>query len=227
MKIVIDIGGSVLCPEGVHNPDYLKEFKKLILRFAKEHKFVIVVGGGGVAKGMIDYAEKAGARDRDLRDLIGIMATRTNASVLLSVMGSKAYQGIPASENEAARALKSSNIVVMGGTRPRQTTDAVSVQAAKEINADFIIVATNVKGVYTHNPFKYSYAEFLESLTPKQLVDIVKPCEFRPGHSGVLDPVAVGLLLKYRIKTVVLDGRDLDNLEKALTGKKFVGSLIE
>ncbi len=227
MKLVIDIGGSVLCPEGVPRPGYLKEFRRLILKFARENRVVIVVGGGGLAKSMINYAEKAGARDRDLRDWIGIMATRFNASMLIAVMGKKAYQGIPRSEKEASQALKSGKIVVMGGLRPKQTTDAVRVQVAKEIKADLIIIATNVKGVYTRNPFKFSYAKFLESLTPKQLVEIVKPCDFRPGHSGVLDPVAAKLLLKYRIKTVVLDGRDLNNMRKALEGKRFIGTVIE
>ena len=227
MKIVIDIGGSVLCPEGVPKPGYLKDFRKLVLGFARDHKVVIVVGGGGLAKSMIDYAEKAGARDRDLRDWIGIMATRFNASLLAAVIGKKACPGIPASEKEVARALKAGNIVVMGGLRPRQTTDAVSVQVAREIKADLIIVATNVKGVYTHNPFKYSYAKFLESLSPKQLLEIVKPCDFRPGHSGVLDPVAAELLIKTGIKTVVLDGRDLENMKNALEGERFTGTVIE
>lgn len=227
MKIVIDIGGSVLCPEGSPNPEYLKDFRRLVLGFARNHKIVIVVGGGGLAKGMIGYAEKAGAEDRDLRDWIGIMATRVNAALLLSVIGKKAYPGIPESVREASRALKSKKIVVMGGLKPRQTTDAVSVQVAKEIGADFIVIATNVRGIYTRNPLKFSYAEFLESLSPEQVLEIVKPCDFRPGHSGVLDPVAAKLLIKSRIKTVVLDGRNLNNLRNALKGEKFIGSVIE
>lgn len=227
MKIVIDIGGSVLCPEGSPKPDYLRGFKDLVLRFAKDNQVVIVVGGGGLAKEMIGHAERAGAGDRNLRDWIGIMATRVNASMIVAVIGSKAYPGIPDSVKEAAQALKSRNIVVMGGLKSRQTTDAVAVQVAKDIKADFIVIATNVKGVYSHNPLKFSYAKFIDSLTAKRLLEIVKPCEFRPGHSGVLDPVAAKLLIKSRIRTLVLDGRDLGNLEKALKGDKFTGSIIE
>ncbi len=227
MKIVIGMGGSVLCPEGSPNLDYMKGFRKLVLELAGEHRIVIVVGGGGIAREMIGYAEKAGVRDRDLRDMIGIMATRFNASLVMAVIGNGAYARIPESEEEAAEAFKSGKIVVMGGLRPRQTTDAVSVQVAREIGADLIVVATNVKGVYTHNPFKYSYARFIESLSPKQLLEIVKPCDFRPGHSGVLDPVAARLLLKSRIRAVVLDGRDLGNMRNALEGKRFTGTIIE
>ncbi len=227
MKLVIDIGGSVLCPEGAPKPGYLKDFRKLVLGFARDHKVVIVVGGGGLAKNMIAHAEDVGAGDRDALDKIGMAAARVNASVLAAVIGEKACHCIPDSEEKAAECLEKGKIVIMGGLRTRQTTDAVAVQVAKEIGADMIVVATNVKGVYTRNPFKFSYAKFLESLSPKQLVEIVKPCDFRPGHSGILDPVAAKLLLKYRIKTVVLDGRDLNNMRKALEGKRFIGTVIE
>lgn len=227
MKIVIDMGGSVLCPEGVPKPGYLRDFRKLVLGFAKDHKIVIVAGGGGLAKGMIARAEEAGAKDRDLRDLIGIAATRVNASILLSVIGDRAYSRVPQDTKEAAKALESCSIAVMGGIRPRQTTDAVAVQVAREIKADFIVVATNVKGVYTKNPLKYKDARFLKSVSPRELVRIVEPCDFRPGHSGVLDPVAARELVGGGIKTLVLDGRDLDSMKKALTGKEFIGTVIE
>jgi len=227
MKIVIDIGGSILCPKGVPDVEYLKKLRGVLLGIAKKNRIVIVVGGGGLAKKMITSAEKAGARNRDLLDRLGITATRVNAGVLAAVIGDKACQCIPDSEEKAAKCMKKGIVVVMGGLRTRQTTDAVAVQVAKEAKADLIVVATNVKGVYNRNPFKFSYAKFIESMTPEQLAEIVSPCEFRPGHSGVMDPVAAKLLIKSRIKTVVLDGRDLENLKNALEGKEFTGSIIE
>lgn len=226
MKIVFDIGGSVLCPEGDPNLSYIKKLKKFIIDLKrKKHKIIIVTGGGKVAKSYIAAARMFKA-DEDTLDFIGILGTRMNAMILISALGKYAYNRLVKNKERLEDAIKSGKVVVMGGTVLRQTTDAVSVAAAEFFNADLIIVGTNVKGMYDKDPFKHKNAKLLKSITPKQLHRMVKVKKHIAGPLTIMDPVAARILEHIKIKTVVLDGKNLDNMKKVIDGKKFTGTVI-
>src|SRR3989338_5884321 len=75
--IVISLGGSLIIPSDIDSK-FLNEFKKIILKNTKKFRFVIVCGGGSIARKYIESLKKTGA-DEKLQSLSGISATRMNA----------------------------------------------------------------------------------------------------------------------------------------------------
>ena len=226
MKIVFDLGGSVINPKGFPDTSLVKKFSRLVLGlYKKKHQIVIVTGGGGLAKKYIGLAEPFNP-PREFLDNIGIRATRMNAMLLIASLGSSVYERPVQNIEDFEHAISSKKIVVMGGTVPRQTTDAVAVAAAEFMGADLIIIATDVKGVYDKDPNKFKGAKLYEKMKSQQMLKLMKKGEFKAGWSPVIDPVAAHLLVRAKIKTIVLDGRNLKNMGSAIGGKKFTGTTI-
>lgn len=223
--VVVNVGGSIVAPESI-DTGFLADISKVLSRSAEGSGMLLVVGGGRTARRYIDACRQLGASEEQL-DLVGIEATRLNARLLITAMGQMAFQGVPVSVEEALEACVDHPVVVMGGTRPGQTTDAVSAQLAKQGGAEELLILTNVDGVYTADPRKDPSAERLQRLTTAQLVDIVSGGDYRAGSTAVVDPVAAGIIHEAEIKTKVLDGRDLVQVEAALAGDDFVGTLVQ
>lgn len=227
MRIVFDIGGSILCPKGIPDILYIKRLSKFIIGLKrKKHRIIVVTGGGTVAKSYIKAA-RTFKPDEDTLDFIGILGTRMNAMILISALGKHAYNRLVKNKERLEDAISSGKVVVMGGTVLRQTTDAVSVAAAEFFDADLIVIGTNVKGIYTKDPKKHKNAKMLKKIDTKRLHDLVKVKKHKAGPITIMDPIAARILGHARIKTIVLDGKDLRNMEKAIDGKKFTGTLIE
>ena len=146
-----------------------------------------------------------------------------NCHLLLAALGKHAQQKIPL--DTVASAVTPGLITVMGGTYPGQSTDAVSVKLARAIGCKNVINATNVAGVYEKDPRKNPGLPMLTSLTHDKLIEIVGT-KFTPGMCTVIDPIAAQILKSENITCYVLNGSDLDNMEKCITGKPFAGSTI-
>ena len=182
--------------------------------------------GGRLARKMIEDARAKGiTSDSDLHTL-GIEASRRNAQALSAALGEKSFPGTPTNEAEVRKAFSSGRIVVLGGFRPGQTTDAVMLQAADAVGADLAIIGTDVKGVYTKDPKKHSDAVFISEISPEELLDIVDTGSVKPGAKTVVDPVAAKLIARSGIRTAVIDIRDMENLSRLAGGKDFEGTLV-
>ena len=226
MRIVFDVGGSVLCPEGVPDTGYVKRLVKFLVSLKREkHKIIIVTGGGRAVKNYINSA-RAFKPPEELLDYMGILGTRINALFMISALGTHAYRKIVKNREGLEHGIDSGKIVVMGGTVPGQTTDAVSMAAATLLGADLILIMTDVKGIYNKDPDKYKNVKMIKKVTPKELHKMLKVKKHRAGLLTVIDPVAVEMIEKVKIKTIVLNGENLENVKKAIEGKKFVGTLI-
>lgn len=226
MKIVFDIGGSILCPDGVPDINYVKRLSRFLINLKRKHRLIVVTGGGKVAKNYIKSARSLKPPE-NLLDHIGILGTRMNALVLIAALGKHAYGKVVKNKEELEHGISSGKIVILGGTVPGQTTDAVTVAAAQIFRADIIIIGTNVKGVYDKDPNKYKNAKMLKKISPKDLHKMVKVKKHVAGPLTVMDPVAARLVERSKIKTIVLDGRNLENVKKAIGRKNFVGTVIE
>lgn len=75
--IVLSLGGSLIIP-GEINVKYLQNFKKTILKNIKKYKFIIVCGGGSIARKYISALQEIGMNE-DFQSFAGISATRMNA----------------------------------------------------------------------------------------------------------------------------------------------------
>ncbi|MFQ6051089.1 MAG: UMP kinase [Candidatus Hydrothermarchaeota archaeon] len=222
MKVVISYGGSVLVPDKP-NLELIRNLCDMIIKL--DHRFWIVVGGGKVARDYINAARQLNAPDTYC-DEIGIDISRVNARLLISSLGDLTHPEPALNFKEAYLYSVEKNIVVMGGTHPGHTTDAVAAMLGDYIKADLIVIATSVDGVYSKDPKKYPDAERYETLKASDLVGISMNSDMRAGYIGVVDPLAAKIIERSNIKTVILDGSDIDNLFKCLTKKKFRGTII-
>jgi uridylate kinase len=225
MRIVFVVGGSIVCPRGLPDINYLKKFSRFLVKLRKKHEIIIVTGGGRMTKDYIRTTRKLKPSEK-LLDHMGILGTRMNALALVAALGKHAYPKVVENKEELEHGIASKRIVVLGGTVPGQTTDAVAAAAAKFFRADLLVIGTNVRGVYDKDPKKYKNAKMLSKISPREIYRMVKTQKHMAGPIGVMDQVAAKLLAGTKIKTIFLDGRKLDNIKNALQGKKFTGTVI-
>ena len=225
MNIVISIGGSILVPEEV-DMSYAKYLSETINQLSEDHKISIVTGGGRLARKYIGNARKFGASEITC-DLIGITATRLNASLLSAIIGPKATCEPPKDFIGALKALVAGKVVVMGGTHPAHSTDAVAALLAEYVSADLLINASNVDGIYDRNPKVHSDAVLCPKMSIESVLDMVSSYPAGAGEYELVDILAAKIIQRSKIRTILLNGRKLDNMRKAIDGGEFVGTLIE
>lgn len=221
-KIVIAIGGSVLFSDQVAE-DFFEKLNNLMQKLSKNYKIYLVVGGGKKARQLIKQGREQGLSEEKL-DLIGIDVTRENAKYLSDKL-ENTNKIIPASTDEAEKL--PDKIIVMGGTTPGHSTDMVAAELAEKTHASKFIVATNVDGVYNKDPNKFSDAVKYDEITIDQMVKEYGTNWESAGKNMVIDGPALGIIQKTRIPTFVLNGKNLEELEKAVNNKKFNGTLIK
>jgi len=226
MRIVFAIGGSIICPKGLPDIKYLKKLSKFLKDLNKENEIIVVAGGGKMTKDYIRTTRKLKTSET-LLDEMGILGTRMNALTVIAALGDKAYPKVIKNKEELEHAIRTKKIVVMGGTKPGQTTDAVAVAAAKLLSADLLIIASDVKGVYDKDPKKYKKAKLIPKISAKEVYEMVKVKKHTAGPVGVLDQVAAKLLMQNKMRAFFLDGRDIKNMKNAIQNKKFEGTIIE
>jgi uridylate kinase len=221
--LVISLGGSKIVPDNV-DLTFLQEFKHLILKHSKDTKFVIVCGGGSVARKYIQ-ALKSDKKSDYLQGMIGISITRMNARFMSYLFGVDPEKGIPTDMKEVSNLIKKNDFVFCGGLRyaPDQTSDTTAARLASYLGANFINI-TNVKGLYTADPKKDKTAEFIEKITWKEFNTIANKIKFSAGQHFVLDQSAAEEIMKHKIKTTIVG--NLREFEKVLSGKPFVGTTI-
>ena len=229
---VVALGGSLLRPEEAEQRTaWFGQLRQLAVHIEGNGRHLgIVVGGGLPAREGIELAKSMVSNSARL-DEVGIAATRLNATIIQQIfldIGCDVAPIIPTTTEQAARLLDAHHLVVMGGTTPGHTTDAVAVGFARDAGAGHCIIATNVSHVFDKDPREHEDAKSFSTMTFDELASITgigKPLS--PGASAVIDPVAVGWAQNSAITLAVLDGRDTSILEQALDGKPFEGTLIQ
>ena len=223
MKITVKIGGHVF-PSRLDLKKisaYAEMFKRLR---SDGHRLTVVTGGGEEARKYINAARKLGGSEL-VCDLIGIQVSRLNARLLISRLGRDAYPEPPTSVDELRKAFETGKIVVLGGLQPGQSTNAVAAVSAESVNADLLINATDVDGVYTADPEKDPDAKKLDEIGAGELLKKILSRELWAGSYELFDPVAIKIVKRSRILTRIIDGRKVGNIERVIKGEKL-GTLI-
>jgi uridylate kinase len=223
-KVVLSLGGSVLI-RGDKDPSYLRSLSRALLSAPPDHRFVIVTGGGRLAREYIGIGRELGA-DESTLDEIGIEATRLNAWLILSVLGREANP-VPFRRLDDALSLTSAHrFVVGGGLHPGQTTDAVSAIVAERWGADMFINMTAVPGAFTSDPLKDPKARRIPRMTSKELLDLVSDVRSEAGSHSVMDPLASRIIARSGLPTYIIDGRDLRSFKGVLQGRAYKGTIV-
>ena len=220
-KVVISIGGSILIPDK-NDSVYMKELAHMISELKEKVQMVVVCGGGKVARYYTCTASELGASTYD-QDILGIGATRLNAELFALALGEST--DIPLTAADAAKKSKPGKVVVMGGTEPGHTTDAVAAMVAEQLDAHRVVNATSVDAVYTDDPRKNPDAKKILNMTVKELGDLVYK-EHGAGKSSVFDPLGEKIATERKIDIMIVDGRNIDELRNAILGQTIHGTFV-
>jgi len=220
-SIVISIGGSVILSEEA-DVSFLRKLASLLKKISKQYKIFIIVGGGKIARDYIKLGRELDFDEKTL-DSIGIDITRVNAAIFANIIN-ESNKKIPSSTDEAEA--MDNPIVVMGGTTPGHSTDMVGAELAEKVGADLFIIATNVDGIYDKDPNKYDDAKQLEKVKIDDLIKNYGTNWESAGKNMVIDGPALEIMKKAKLLTYVVNGKRLDQLENAITGRSFDGTKI-
>src|SRR3989344_1824627 len=222
--VVLSLGGSLIIPDDA-NISFLKKFREVLEKNSKSYKFVVVCGGGSVARKYIQGLKEAGKNEM-FQAMAGISTTRMNARFMTYLFGKDANEGIPHNMKHVASLLNRNDIVFCGALRyaPNETSDGTAAKLAAYFMCPFINL-TNVQGLYNKNPSKFKDAKFIPEISWKDFHKMANKNKFQPGQHFVLDQSASKIIMEKKITTYIL-GQDLKQLDNLLKNKKFKGTVI-
>ncbi len=230
-RVVLKLSGESLAGDGDFGIDpqmldyiatEIEEIKRIGIELA------IVIGGGNIIRGAA--IEKQGIK-RATGDYMGMLATVINALALQDMLEKK---GIPTRvqtsiemkaiaepyiRRRAIRHLEKGRVVIFaGGTgNPYFTTDMAAALRALEIEADVVLKATKVDGVYERDPVLFADALKFES---------IKFIEVLNRHLKVMDAPAISLCMENEIPIIVFNLKKRGNIKKVILGEK-IGTIVE
>jgi uridylate kinase len=224
MRVVIRVGGSVVASP--LNSSLIGRYVELLKDLRKKrHEVVAVVGGGSLAREFIRVAAELGLEETR-RDWAAIHVSRLVAQLFVLCLGDAGCRRVPVSLDEAEACLKHNKIVVLGGLHPGMTTDSVAALVGERVQADLLVKGSNVDGIFTKDPRKFPKAEKIDKLKFEDLTLIFEVDSHKAGINQILDPEAIKILRKRRLKTIVVNGFDPENVFTAVKGEP-VGTMIE
>jgi uridylate kinase len=227
VKVVISIGGSLLTKE--LTTENFRKYADVLLELKRRgHKLIVICGGGKTCRDYRDVA-KSFTNDTDVLDFVGIMATHINAVTLASALGKDGYLVRWKSLKEAEKEVKKNfgkKIIVGGGYDVGTSSDYDAAEFAKVVNADLLINASNIDGVYTGDPKKETDTRKIPKMTHGEFEKIILKNPQVPGEYRLFDLAAAKLIKKTRLKTIVINGSDPKEIIRAVEGKHS-GTVIE
>jgi len=209
----------------------LNVVRRIALEVKEVHELgaevALVVGGGNIFRGL---KESAAGMDRASADYMGMLATVMNAVALQDALEkldafTRVVSAIemrevaePFIRRRAIRHLEKGRIVIFaaGIGQPFFTTDTAAAVRALEIQADVLMKATRVGGIYTADPRKDPNAVKIEELSYKRVLQ---------EELAVMDASAVSLCQDNGLPINVFDMTEPGNIKRAVTGER-VGSIV-
>ena len=230
-RILLKLSGEALLGAKSHGIDaetcasfaaQIKDVRDLGVQVA------LVVGGGNIFRGHVE--SKRFGLDQSVADYMGMLATVLNGLALQNaleqidvptrVMTALQMASIaePYIRRRAMRHLEKGRVIIFvaGTGNPYFTTDTAAALRAKEINADVILKATKVDGIYTADPFteksarKYKKLKFIDVLTRKL---------------KVMDSTAISMCMEHNLPIVVFNLKQEGNIKKVVLGEP-IGTMV-
>ncbi len=229
-RVLLKLSGEALSgpePYGIHVPT----LESIAQQVAEVHRLGvelgIVLGGGNIFRGMSAAAQ---GMDRAQADYMGMIATVLNALAFQEAME---RLGVPTRvqtaikmeqvaevyiRRRAIRHLEKRRVVIFGGGtgNPYFTTDTTAALRATEINAQVILKATKVDGIYDRDPVKFPDALRYEQLTYMNVLE---------RGIQVMDSTAITLCMENRLPIVVFNMNTPGNIRRVVEGQP-VGTVV-
>jgi len=233
-RVVLKLSGEALQGKRAHGID-----QPVLVTFARQIKEIrgmgvdvaIVLGGGNIFRGQENVASRGLDMDRSVADYMGMLATVINGLALQDVLEKT---GVPTRvmtaieiqrvaelyiRRKAIRHLEKGRVVIFvaGTGNPYFTTDTAAALRAMEINADAILKATKVDGVYSADPLKVKGARKFDRL---KYIDVLK------RGLKVMDATAISLCMDNKLPIIVFNLNKVGNIKRVLQGAK-IGTVVE
>ncbi len=225
-RVLLKISGEALAGSqghGIHGETLEKVTEQIAEIHEQGFEIAIVVGAGNIHRGV---AGALGGMDRATSDYMGMVATVLNAlaisdslerrNVYTRVMSAIDMREVaePYIRRRAVRHLEKKRVVIFGaGTgNPYFTTDTTAALRANEINADVILKATKVNGIYDKDPMEHKDAVMYDELS---YLDVINK------SIKVMDTTAVTLCMDNKMEIIVFNLFQDGNILKVLKGEKI------
>ncbi len=229
-RILLKLSGEALMGEDSYgiNPGVLEfvagEVKAVV---EKGIEIGIVIGAGNIFRGVAGASK---GMDRTTADSMGMLATVMNSlalqdalernDIITRVMSAIPMQSVsePYIRRRATRHLEKGRVVIFaaGTGNPYFTTDSAAVLRALEIDAEVVIKATKVDGVYDKDPVVYEDAKKYDSLSYDEVLQ---------KGLKIMDAAGIALAREDGLPIMVLNMAKSGNIRQAASGKA-VGTLI-
>ena len=230
-RVLLKISGEALAGDAHRGLDFdvIGSVCDVVKRCVEEGVQVgIVVGGGNFWRGLKDGGDRM---DRSRADHMGMLATVINC---LAVADSLEQRGMevrvqtaiemnriaePYIRGRAIRHMEKGRVVIFGcGTgNPFFSTDTGAVLRAVEIDADAILLAKNIDGVYSADPAKDPTAVKYDTITFDEVLQ---------QHLAVMDSTATSLSMDNHMPIIVFALKDPENIYRVVMGEK-IGTIVK
>ncbi len=222
-RYIISVGGSLISPDEI-DLKFLAQFKKIIDELVLKNKhFLLITGGGRTARRYIEAAKALGDLNPDDLDWLGIHSTRLNGHLLRTIFRKYSHKKIITNPHNPEPA--NEPIVIAAGYRPGWSTDYVAVLLAQKYESRVVVNLSNIDYVYDKDPKKHKDAQPIKEISWADFRKIVGN-KWDPGLSLPFDPVASKIAEKAKLKVVIMNGKNLKNLENFINKKPFKGTII-
>jgi uridylate kinase len=230
-RVLLKLSGEALMGDnkyGIHPPTLNRIASELKELIDAGVQLAVVIGGGNIFRGVAGATE---GMDRSAADYMGMLATVINAMALQDALEkqqvfTRLQSAIkmeqiaePYIRRRAVRHLEKGRVVIFaaGTGNPYFTTDTAASLRAMEINAEVILKATKVDGVYSADPKKDANARRYKTLT---YMDVLQQ------NLNVMDSTAISLCMDNKLPIVVFDLTARGNIHKAILGPGEIGTVV-
>ncbi len=228
-RVLLKLSGEALAKDadGIFNHDFIGEIAAVVKKCVDAGVEVgVVVGAGNIWRG-----RQGVNMDRVRADHMGMLATVINslalqdafehAGVTTRVMTAVEMKAMaePYIRNRAVRHLEKGRVTIFGcglGS-PYFSTDTAAVLRAAEINADVVLLAKNIDGVYTADPRKDASATKIDQITYQEILS---------RGLAAMDSTATSFCMDNHIPILVFGLDDPDNIYKAVMGEE-IGTIVK
>lgn len=223
-RILLKLSGEALASgsDGILNFDFISDISAVLKKcLAEGIEIGIIVGAGNIWRG-----RQGGKMDRVRADSMGMLATAINAlalqdtfiqngidTVVMTAVDMNSFAE-PYTARKAVSALKAGKVVIFGGGlgSPYFSTDTAAVLRAAEIEADAVLMAKNIDGVYSADPLKDPSAVKYDEITYKDILE---------KELKALDLTATTFCMENDIRVYAFELKDPMNIYRVVKGEKI------
>ena len=230
-RVLLKISGEALAGEASRGLDFkvIESVCDVIKQcVAAGVQVGVVVGGGNFWRGLKDGGD---SMERVRADHMGMLATAINALAVADVLEQKGVEvrvqtaivmqamAEPYIRSKAIRHLEKGRVVIFGcGTgNPFFSTDTAAVLRAAEIDADVILLAKNIDGVYSADPKKDPSAKKYSKISYDEVL---------AQHLAVMDTTATSLSMDNKIPVLLFALKDPENIYRVVMGEE-IGTIVD